>query len=91
MPAEMTCSSGYIADASSARTPGQFLQKPMSTTNGRNFVGLARQEKEDEDEDEEPTGFFGIMSEFKKVQVYQQMKNQWTSLLLQSNVKRKTK
>ena len=66
MPAEMTCSSGYIADASSARTPGQFLQKPMSTTNGRNFVGLARQEKEDEDEDEEPTGFFGIMSEFKK-------------------------
>ena len=66
MPAEMTCSSGYIADASSARTPGQFLQKPMSSTNGRNFVGLPRQEKEDEDEDEEPTGFFGIMSEFKK-------------------------
>ena len=66
MPAEMTCSSGYIADASSARTPGQFLQKPISSTNGRNFVGLPCQEKEDEDEDEEPTGFFGIMSEFKK-------------------------
>ena len=64
----MTCSSGYIADASSARTPGQFLQAMQNHGNGKQHIDgsnfVAQNEKEEEDE--EPTGFFGIMSEFKK-------------------------
>ena len=64
IPGEMTCSSGYIADASSARTPGQFLQKPLNNKDGRSLVGLTSHDNDDDDE--EPTGFFGIMSEFQK-------------------------
>ena len=66
IPGEMTCSSGYMADSSSARTPGQFLQKPSETTNNRNFVGICQQEEEEEEEDEEPTGLLCMMSEFQK-------------------------
>ena len=67
---EMTCSSGYIADASSTRTPGIFLhatqnrdkRNPISNT-ARNLIAVHNDKEED---DEEPTGFFGIMSEFQK-------------------------
>ena len=69
VPEETSCSSGYIADASSARTPGLFLHttqtqdmRKQHTKNGKNFV----MQYEKDEEDEEPTGFFGIMSEFQK-------------------------
>lgn len=51
---ELTCSSGYIADASSARTPGIFLQQAQGHGKG------------EEQEDEEITGLFDIMSDFQK-------------------------
>jgi hypothetical protein len=44
-PSEMTCSSGYMADSSSARTPGLFLIK-----SGRE---IANEEEEEEDKIEE--------------------------------------
>ena len=70
VPGEMTCSSGYIADASSTRTPGIFLhatkncdsRNPISQ-NARNLIAVHNEKDED---DEEPTGFFGLMSEFQK-------------------------
>ena len=72
VPEEMTCSSGYIADASSARTPGIFLQPSLKLDNknpqmsaGYNNIKAATILDKDEDDDE-PTGLLGIMNEFKE-------------------------
>ena len=66
VPGEMTCSSGYIADASSARTPGLFLQATQRQDKAKQHTDAIVALNEKEEEDEEPTGFFGIMSEFQK-------------------------
>ena len=63
VPEETSCSSGYIADASSARTPGLFLHttqtqdmRKQHTKNGKNFVMQYEKDEEDEEPlfDDEP-------------------------------------
>ena len=67
-------SSGYIADASSARTPGEFLKKssrPLTQSPSQNVPSkrakVLMHVSEEDDEDDEPTGLFsGMMGEFKR-------------------------
>ncbi|TRY72519.1 hypothetical protein TCAL_10504, partial [Tigriopus californicus] len=76
---EMTVSSGYIADNSSARTPGYPLKadkKPLLTpvqppiqTQASKPMMLNRyqgEEDEEDEEDEEMTGCVNILAQFKK-------------------------
>ena len=71
-PSEITANSGYMADSSSARTPGMFLAKkkpfvnsPSSAVQGKEKQLKYRNDVEDDDEDEdyEPTG---MVSDFQK-------------------------
>merc|ERR1719510_2234221 len=81
IPQEMTCSSGYIADASSARTPGIFLQPSLKHDDNKNpqtsagYSNIKPAIIMDKDDDE-PTGLLGIMNEFKEGAGLMQLSNQ---------------
>ena len=72
-PSEITANSGYMADSSSARTPGLFLAKKKPFVNSPSSAAQGKDKKlkyhqnedveDEEDEDYEPTG---MVPEFQK-------------------------